>query len=168
MQVYIEGPYGAPMVDVHSAKYKCFVLMSTGMGWTFVRAWKRQLCQESHAGRPVKLVRAVAVMRGNNAHALPEFFGWHAGQAATAGVPGVDRSDCAPSHAGGTFGVLGATAHVRCPSLYLCLSLSYSLAHSLPPSHCPHLLMAAPLMSRTTRPAACNDCTVHDLSLIHI
>lgn len=45
MQAYIEGPYGAPMVDVHGLRYKCFMLVSTGMGWTFVRAWKRQLVQ---------------------------------------------------------------------------------------------------------------------------
>ena len=50
-KVYIEGPYGAPMIDVHGSKYKCFVLMSTGMGWTFVRAWKRQLVQVWPQGR---------------------------------------------------------------------------------------------------------------------
>ena len=66
--------------------------------------------QESHAGRPVKLVRTVSVLRGCNAlHALPEFIGW-----------GADPSDgTLDKEAGretgetGVKGIKGGTAHVR-------------------------------------------------------
>ena len=32
LQVYLEGPYGAPMIDLHGPRYKCFILICSGMG----------------------------------------------------------------------------------------------------------------------------------------
>lgn len=45
MQAYIEGPYGAPMVDTWGTRSTAFLIVSSGFGWTFLRAWKRQLVQ---------------------------------------------------------------------------------------------------------------------------
>ena len=72
MQAYLEGPYGSPMIDVHGSRYKCFLLISGGIGWTFLRAWRRQLLQDARRGRPVKAVTTVAVVRATDQHHLPE------------------------------------------------------------------------------------------------
>jgi hypothetical protein len=79
LQAYIEGPYGAPMIDVHSERYKCFLIISSGMGWTFLRSWKRQLVQDAVRGRPVKAITSVSIMRHQDKYLLPEFSGWHYG-----------------------------------------------------------------------------------------
>ena len=76
MQAYIEGPYGAPMIDVHSAHHTCFLIITSGLGWTFLRAWKRQLVQAAARGRPLQVLRTVAVMRAAEAHLAAEFAGW--------------------------------------------------------------------------------------------
>jgi hypothetical protein len=76
LQVLVEGPYGAPMIDVQSAHYKCFLIISGGLGWTFLRAWKHQLVSEAARGRPVKVVHAVAVLKHWNAFHGPLFRGW--------------------------------------------------------------------------------------------
>lgn len=72
MQAYLEGPYGAPMIDVHGSRYKCFLLISGGIGWTFLRSWRRQLLQDAQRGRPVRHVTTVAVMRATDQHHMPE------------------------------------------------------------------------------------------------
>lgn len=86
VQAYIEGPYGAPMIDVHGPRYKCFVVVSGGVGWTFVRSWKRQLIADAARGRPLKSLATAAVIRAVDTHQLPEFVGWD--------VPGVDSPLC--------------------------------------------------------------------------
>jgi hypothetical protein len=45
VRAYIEGPYGAPMIDTFGARYTAFLIVTSGLGWTFLRAWKRQLVQ---------------------------------------------------------------------------------------------------------------------------
>lgn len=76
MQVYLEGPYGAPMIDIHSARYKCVLIVCSGMGWTFGRAMKRQLLDDAMRGRPLASVRSVAVVREQTAGALDSCWGW--------------------------------------------------------------------------------------------
>ena len=76
LQVYLEGPYGAPMIDLHGPRYKCFILICSGMGWTFGRALKRQLLADAVRGRPLKSVRSVAVVREQTAGALDSCWGW--------------------------------------------------------------------------------------------
>ena len=77
-QAYIEGPYGAPMIDLHGATHTCFLIITSGMGWTFLRAWKRQLLQEAARGRTVHVLRSVAIMRHHDRHLAAEFSGWDA------------------------------------------------------------------------------------------
>ena len=78
-QAYVEGPYGAPMIDTHGPRYKCFLIISSGMGWTFLRAWKRQLLQDASRGRGVRAITSVAIMRHHDRYLAPEFTGWHCG-----------------------------------------------------------------------------------------
>lgn len=87
VKAYIEGPYGAPMIDVHGTRYKCFVVVSGGVGWTFVRSWKRQLIFDASRGRPVKSINCIAILKAADRHQLPEFSGWD--------VPGSDSPACA-------------------------------------------------------------------------
>lgn len=87
VKAYIEGPYGSPMIDVHGTQYKCFVVVSGGVGWTFVRSWKRQLIFDASRGRPVKSINSIAILKAADRHQLPEFAGWD--------VPGSDSSACA-------------------------------------------------------------------------
>lgn len=72
LQVYVEGPYGSPMIDVHGIRYKAFVLVAGGIGWTFLRSWRRQLLQDACRGRPVKAVTTVTVLRGADQHQAEE------------------------------------------------------------------------------------------------
>jgi hypothetical protein len=67
------------MIDVHSERYKCFLIISSGMGWTFLRSWKRQLVQDASRGRHVKAITSVAVMRHSEKHLAEEFSGWDGG-----------------------------------------------------------------------------------------
>ena len=76
MQAYIEGPYGAPMIDLHGDRFEAFFIITSGMGWTFLRAWKRQLLQEASRGRRVQLLRTVAIMRSSAKYLTAEFSGW--------------------------------------------------------------------------------------------
>jgi hypothetical protein len=75
MQAYIEGPYGAPMIDVLGSRYKCFLIVSSGLGWTFLRSWKRQLLQDAVRGRELKAIRSVAIMKHKYRHCLHECMG---------------------------------------------------------------------------------------------
>jgi hypothetical protein len=79
LQAYIEGPYGAPMIDTLGTRYKCFLIVASGLGWTFLRAWKRQLLQEAVRARPVKSIRSIAIMKHKDRHLLEEFYGWEGG-----------------------------------------------------------------------------------------
>ena len=45
VQAYIEGPYGAPLIDTFGHRHTAFLIVTSGLGWTFLRAWKRQLVQ---------------------------------------------------------------------------------------------------------------------------
>lgn len=45
VQVYIEGPYGSPHIDTFGDHFKVYLIITTGFGWTFLRAWKRQIVQ---------------------------------------------------------------------------------------------------------------------------
>jgi hypothetical protein len=67
------------MIDVHSERYKCFLIISSGMGWTFLRSWKRQLVQDSSRGRHIKAITTVSIMRHCEKHLVEEFSGWAAG-----------------------------------------------------------------------------------------
>jgi hypothetical protein len=75
-QVLVEGLYGAPMIDVQSAHFKCFLIVAGGLGWNFLCAWKHQLASEAARGRPLKVVHAVAVLKHWNAFHAPLFSGW--------------------------------------------------------------------------------------------
>ena len=72
VQVYVEGPYGSPMIDVHGPRYKCFVVIAGGIGWTFLRSWRRQLLQDACRGRPLKSVTTITVLRGADQHHAAE------------------------------------------------------------------------------------------------
>ena len=76
MQAYIEGPYGSPKIDIHSDKYKCFLIVGSGLGWTFSRSMKRQLLREATRGRPIKSIRSIAIVRELAASALRSCWGW--------------------------------------------------------------------------------------------
>jgi FAD-binding domain len=75
-QVYVEGPYGAPMIDLHGSRYKCVLIICSGLGWTYGRAMKRQLLADAVRGRPLKSLRSVAVAREQTASALDACWGW--------------------------------------------------------------------------------------------
>jgi hypothetical protein len=79
VQAYIEGPYGSPMIDTLGTRYKCFLIVSSGIGWSFLRAWKRQLLQDCVRGREVKSIRSIAIMKHKDRHCLFEFRGWEDG-----------------------------------------------------------------------------------------
>ena len=66
------------MIDLHGARYTCFLIITSGMGWTFLRAWKRQLLQEAARGRTVHVLRSVAILRRHDRHLAAEFSGWDA------------------------------------------------------------------------------------------
>ena len=74
--MYLDGPYGAPAVNLHGGGVKCVLLLSSGMGWTALRAWKRQLLQDAVRGRAVKVVQSVAVLDHECRDQLAEFQGW--------------------------------------------------------------------------------------------
>jgi hypothetical protein len=67
------------MIDTLGTRYKCFLIVSSGLGWTFLRAWKRQLLQEVVRERPVKSIRSIAIMKHKDRHLLEEFYGWEGG-----------------------------------------------------------------------------------------
>eukprot|EP00892_Ulva_mutabilis_P004391 jgi/Ulvmu1/2323/UM013_0171.1 len=71
-KVYVEGPYGSPMIDVHGPRYRCFLVIAGGIGWTFLRAWRRQLLQDACRGRPVKSVATISVLRAADQHHAAE------------------------------------------------------------------------------------------------
>lgn len=81
MQVYLDGPYGAPAIDLHGGGYKCFLLLSRGMGWAALRAWKRQLLQDALRARGVRAVQSFAVVDHTRRDLLAEFQGWEGGLA---------------------------------------------------------------------------------------
>ena len=74
VQVYVEGPYGSPMIDVHGPRYKCFVVIAGGIGWTFLRSWRRQLLQDARRGRPLKSLTTITVLRSSSQHHAAEIF----------------------------------------------------------------------------------------------
>ena len=76
VQAYIEGPYGAPMIDTHSTRFASFLIISSGLGWTLLRACKRQLLSDISRGRDVKSVQTVISMKGHDLHLFDEFGGW--------------------------------------------------------------------------------------------
>lgn len=98
MQAYIEGPYGAPMIDVHGPLYKCFVVVSGGVGWTFLRSWKRQLVADAARGRPVKMISTVAILKATDCHQLSEFVGWDVPGANSLNCTTMRAQVCPPSH----------------------------------------------------------------------
>ena len=71
--MYIEGPYGAPRVDLHGTRFKSFVIVTAGMGWSFSRALKRTLVAEARRGRPVTSIRSIQVLAPLSAAAPPAF-----------------------------------------------------------------------------------------------
>jgi hypothetical protein len=77
----VEGPYGSPKVDVYGSRCRCFLIISSGVGWTFLRAWKRQLLQDAERGRAVRLINSIAIIKYQDAHFVDEFGGWSYGSA---------------------------------------------------------------------------------------
>ena len=67
------------MIDVLGTRYKSFLVLSSGLGWTFLRSWKRQLLQDAVRGRPIKSIRSIAIMKHSYRHCLFEFMGWEGG-----------------------------------------------------------------------------------------
>ena len=78
-QVYIEGPYGAPQIDVYGSTYKCFLIISSGAGWTFACAWKRQLANDARCGRDVRALHVATALPALDVHATSEFAGFGCG-----------------------------------------------------------------------------------------
>lgn len=78
-QAYIEGPYGTPMIDTFGDRHTCFIIVTSGMGWTFLRAMKRQLLADAARGRDVRVVRTVATMRAHDSFLVDEFGGFDTG-----------------------------------------------------------------------------------------
>ena len=97
LQAYIEGPYGTPMIDLHGEHFTCFLIITSGMGWTFLRAWKRQLVQEAARGRPVHALRCVAIMRHHDRHLAKEFAGWDIELPEGAQAPALAAEVCMPN-----------------------------------------------------------------------
>jgi hypothetical protein len=108
VQAYIEGPYGAPMIDLHGSHFTCFLIITSGMGWTFLRAWKRQLVQEAARGRPVHVLHTVAVIRRTDGHLAAEFAGWD-------GIELPDGSDKSTLKLGAqVFGCTRLRSNIKC------------------------------------------------------
>lgn len=76
LQAYIEGPYGSPKIDMHGSGYNCFLVITSGIFWTFLRAWKRQLVHDASRGMPVVAIKTVAILWADDAHQFCEFSGW--------------------------------------------------------------------------------------------
>ena len=76
MQLLLDGPYGAPQIDVYSERYKCFVIVATGGAWPFLRSWKRQLLHDRARGRDVRSIVCIAAVPQSDAHVVSEFAGW--------------------------------------------------------------------------------------------
>jgi ferredoxin-NADP reductase len=57
--IYLDGPYGAPAVDVNSPAYKMFLLVSGGIGITPMQSIANDLMQQHRQGRPMKKIHFV-------------------------------------------------------------------------------------------------------------
>ena len=55
-QVLLEGPAGAPAVDLDSARYKCVLLVSGGIGITPMQSVANDLLEQHARGRPLRSV----------------------------------------------------------------------------------------------------------------
>jgi len=51
---FLEGCYGEPAVDVESDRYKCFLMISGGIGITPMQSIANELCEQQRRGRPMK------------------------------------------------------------------------------------------------------------------
>jgi hypothetical protein len=99
----MEGPYGSPMIDLHGGRFRHFLLISGGLGWTFTRGWKRQLVDDASRGRDVHRIHSVVVLRGSESAQVDEIGGWECadGERWPEGLIGVVRrasSTLASSH----------------------------------------------------------------------
>ena len=58
LKVYMEGPYGAPAVDLESEEYQIFLLISGGIGITPMQSICNELVhQHDKRGRSMKKVK---------------------------------------------------------------------------------------------------------------
>ena len=63
VDVYIEGPYGSPAVDLDSDRYKCVMLFSGGIGITPMQSITNDLLHQSENGRDLKKLVFVWAVR---------------------------------------------------------------------------------------------------------
>eukprot|EP00301_Raphidiophrys_heterophryoidea_P002083 c10977_g1_i1.p1 GENE.c10977_g1_i1~~c10977_g1_i1.p1 ORF type:complete len:436 (-),score=92.38 c10977_g1_i1:197-1504(-) len=63
LDVLLEGPYGSPMVDLDSERYKLFVLISGGIGITPMQSICNDLIDQNKRGRPIKKIFFVWTVR---------------------------------------------------------------------------------------------------------
>jgi predicted ferric reductase len=63
VDAYIEGPYGEPITDVDSGRYKCFLLVSGGIGVTPMQSICNQLLYDFARGRPIVKIWFVWAVR---------------------------------------------------------------------------------------------------------
>jgi len=61
--VYIDGPYGAPGVDVDGRKYKSFMFISGGIGITPMQSICNDILYQNNRGRPINKVMFVWSVR---------------------------------------------------------------------------------------------------------
>ena len=64
-----------------SGRARLFLLVSTitlilGLGWTLLRACKRQLLSDSSRGRDIRSIHTAAVIKAHDQHLFDEFGGW--------------------------------------------------------------------------------------------
>ncbi|KAG2498204.1 hypothetical protein HYH03_003957 [Edaphochlamys debaryana] len=62
-KAFIEGPFGAPSIDLYGDRYKAFLLVSGGIGVTPVQSFFNHLMNQRKRGRPVRLAHLVWSVR---------------------------------------------------------------------------------------------------------
>lgn len=84
-RAWVEGPYGAPMVDVHGDAYKMVLLVGGGMGATPMLSFAGHLLEQSKRGRDIHGVSFVWALKASNAAEMTgivgDAFGPNAGHA---------------------------------------------------------------------------------------
>ena len=63
LNVYIDGPYGAPGIDVDGPRYKSFMFISGGIGITPMQSICNDVLQQHHRGRPVEKIMFIWSVR---------------------------------------------------------------------------------------------------------
>jgi hypothetical protein len=59
----LDGPYGSPMIDIDGNHYDSFLFIGGGVGITPLLSMRNSLINQSHRGRPVRIIHLIWVIR---------------------------------------------------------------------------------------------------------